>query len=249
MKYIHTNFTNKYAEIHQTLEIKFSFVKRVKAGIYTNLFAFVKCRDFLGDVLCAEHDKKKYSIYGFSYDGKKSMRVQTSTMLALEFPSQEVKEQWLQNWNTYKEQLASISKISMGTVYNQNGNYILLKAPKIWSQSVATLSYYTFLLKGMGYKLENNDFFVAVENTTATNKTWDGKPIIQDTVEANYIKKIPKERFNIFIRKLKTLVKNLNHPSGLENRDISNMHNGSGFYSVCCFLTGDIGKKLSKYCV
>jgi hypothetical protein len=247
MKYQHTIFTNKYAEINQTLEIKFSFLKRVKPGVYTNLFAFVKCRDFLGDVICAEFDKKKYSIYGFSYDGKKSKRVQTYTMFALEFPSQEVKQTWIKNWNTYKDSIAKQCKVSLGTIYDQEGNYLIIKASKFWCKSTAALSFYTMILKGMGYELQGDNFFVAVEKTTAIQKTWDGKDIIMPTVEANYISGISNKVFNAFVSNIKKLTTSLQHPSGLtEHKNIGNIHNSTGFYSICRQYTGQVGTRLKQ---
>lgn len=59
--------TPNLMEISQFKTVKFSFVNK-KENTLTEIIANVLCRDFLGDVLLAEENKKPFEIYRFRYN-------------------------------------------------------------------------------------------------------------------------------------------------------------------------------------
>lgn len=246
MKLEIVNHKADYAEIIQSLVIKFSFVQRVKPGHYKNLFDFVQCRDFLSDSIVAEALKKKVSIYGFSYNGKKTKAVQNYTILALEFPSEEVKELWKQNWDFYKKELQKKTKVPLGSWFDTGGLHLIVKGPKFWRQSTAALSFYTFIMKGCGYTLDKTlPFLNAVQLTKYECTTWNNKICMKRTTEARYLDNLEETRLNKFISNIKELTSNLKLPHGtVATKEINYYHNYSGFYSVCCNFETEVGARL-----
>ena len=87
MKLTIVKYKTTYSEIGQDLDVRMSFVKLTEDKQYVNAFNFVKCRDFLGDAMDALLNKKKNSIYGFVFDGKKDTFIADKMTLILQIPS------------------------------------------------------------------------------------------------------------------------------------------------------------------
>jgi len=141
-------------EIYQAIETKFAFISSEKDGNF-QCCPLVKCRDFLGDAIFAQHAKKKICIYGFSYDPQKDQKICThQTRILIQFPK-----------NTTKDQLNFISRLlnclESKTVFrgrtkwfpvkDRNGNILdktyLFTGPSLWTSHPITISLYTLILR------------------------------------------------------------------------------------------------------
>lgn len=233
MNFVETKYNQAYAEIGQSLDIKFSFVKRKDTGTYTNMFNPVKCRDFLGDCLDAIQHQKVNSIYGFTFDGKKNKIYKAKTFLSLHFPNTETKETFLkQSWMlrtyTYHIGFVRVSNIP-------DTNIVLVEASKFWQSSIAAMSLFTFIIKCLCYKLDivGKNLFDVIRGIEVDYKNWDGTIIQVKTTEAQHIKNIDTDKIVFFLKNIKKLTKDLPNVSGYDSpKTISTVHNNSGFISI-----------------
>lgn len=233
------------AEIMQTLDMKMAFVKRQKDGSYTNIHPFVKCRDFLGDALHAVQDKKKVSIYNFHFDGTKKSMYKRKLMLAVQFPNQETKNIFNNNFPMAMTDLEKQCGVDTGNFLNTTDPLtVIVVAPVFWQKSVAAISFYTFMLKCCGYKVDNPaNMLQSVQQTKAEVKSWDGTVRMLSTTEAAYAKQV-NYGINLFVKNIKKLTARLPTVHGQDTTNISSIHNNSGFLSI---ITGRIGVVGQRY--
>lgn len=241
MKFRENVYGQQLAEIDQSLDIRMSFARRDKDGHYVNIHEFVKCRDFLGDVLHAVEEKKSVGIYGFKYNPKKMLQpYKNKTLIVCTFPTDESRNNFIANFHRLGQ---FDKKIRLYGVENHN-NFILVEGDRVWMKSVAGISFFTFLLKCIGYKLNDLDFWTAVSNTTVEKQDWDGKKRIVATTEASYYNQA-KATLNTFIKNIKKLTKGLEtvhgHPKA---SSVNHIHNNSGFVTVCKLGYGEVGERL-----
>lgn len=157
-----------YNEIMQSLSVKFSFVKK-DGDTFTEMFAPVKCRDFLGDVLHAEHTKTKFSIYGFSYDGTTQKIDDDMTRLVMLFPSEDTKKIFQSNmWILAEiEEEAGLFNAKFYDV-EESPSVLIVEAPSFWQKTIWKISLFSFILKAMCYKYETNDWITELRKMGVT---------------------------------------------------------------------------------
>lgn len=135
------DFKWSLAEESQQLAVRFAFTQP-DFGRVTLLHPFVKCRDFLGDMVYANKHKKKVAIYGFT--APETTDLTQWTNLAIEFGTDELFE-------TFCEQAPSLFHYFYGNdlfINDCNGKNILyVEAAGIHTQSIMAISLLTFLLK------------------------------------------------------------------------------------------------------
>lgn len=233
-------------EIMQTLDMKMAFVKRQKGGTYTNIHPFVKCRDFLGDALHAVEEKKKVSIYNFTFDGTKKSMYKRKLMLAIQFPNVVSRKNF--NTNFYEAMLPITAESGVdigGYAPTTDPLVVIVEAPVFWQKSVAAISFYTFMLKCCGYKVDNPaNMLQEVQHTKVEVKSWDGSVRLQRTTEAEYAQSV-SGMINLFVRNIKKLTARLPKVHGLTGDNLNNIHNNAGFVSVIKNRTGIIGQRLN----
>jgi len=234
------------SEINQTLDMKMAFVKRQKDGSYTNIHPFVKCRDFLGDALHAVQDKKKVSIYNFTFDGTKKSMYKRKLMLAVQFPNMESMTNFTNNFVFTMGAIKMQSGVGTGYfTYTEDPLTVIITAPVFWQKSVAAISFYTFMLKCCGYKVDNPaNMLQSVQQTKAEVEYWDGSVSLRYTVEAEYARSV-LGKIDLFIRNIKKLTARLPTVHGQDSNHISVIHNNSGFVSVIKNRTGIVGQRLN----
>lgn len=235
IKFKETLYGQHLNEIRQSLDIRMAFVRKGKDGHYTNIHEFVKCRDFMGDVLHAIQAKKAVKIYGFSYNPKNQLAPYSRKfMVACKFPDVTSRANFIVNSHILKKY---DSKVKLTILPDQD--FILVEASPLWVRSVAGLSFFTFLLKCIGYYWEPTKlFWENLEQTTAKSVSWDGIETFNPTIEAQYYKDT-KKNLEKFVELLPQMTKNLKTKHGHDqNADISRVHNYSGFVSVCKFNNG-----------
>ena len=68
MKFKTTKSPHEIGVEDQDLVVKFCFAKQTQPELHENMTYWSECRDFMGDAVCAMHDGKEKSIYGFKYN-------------------------------------------------------------------------------------------------------------------------------------------------------------------------------------
>src|SRR5437868_107874 len=90
-------------EIQQQIPIRLAFAT-VCGDEVTRIHEFVKCRDFLGDVVWATANQKSMDIYGFTIDPSKQIIDKEVTTLLLEINKEDV-------YKRFQKQLSIITDI------------------------------------------------------------------------------------------------------------------------------------------
>lgn len=238
MKFNLHNWKQDLAEIGQTLNTRFAFVQ-VVGDVATNQMPFVKCRDFFGDVLLAEQTGKTQGIYGFSWNPKKQKLDKEKTRLAIQFIDAESKTAFIKNFKHYRKMLQDASNgINYGVVSDiKDTNIVIVSASKLWMRSVASISWFTYVLKVLSYPTLSieTDFFNALVNLKYKNNK---------AQEMGYYNEA-KKSLHIFLAQHKKLTSKLQYVHGYPNeQSIDVVHNSSGFKAICGYFLSDIGKKL-----
>lgn len=216
------NVGSNLSEIFQSVEIKFSFGRIIGPGEVEQVHEFVKCRDFLGDVIYAHKNDVTTSIYGMTFDPKKQAIHDDHLVLLLKFPSKDMVKTFRANTEIIDQCNRNNKVMPMGIEETEDDKILLTFSDRAWQRNMPLLSYYTFLMKVMGYKLDKP------ENWMAELAAWNNS-----TTEREYVKLIPivhqkhlyKDAVSIFLGD--TCV------HGLNTKNIIDIHNGSGFYSIC----------------
>lgn len=236
-----TKFKQQLAEIPQTLPMRMAICKKNRAGKFTNVHPFVQCRDFMGDVLWANQQKKNVSIYGFRYNGKiKAPLPVKSFHIAIKFPERANLDNFYTNYAIFGSQMENHYGIQL-TLDHQadlDQNLLLLEVPTYWKQSIHNLSLLTFIYKCFGYKLDTTKPFTeAVLATVGEYVDWDGTKHTYPSVEARYMQSVVGHW-----SKLLTSVRDMitdtvsGHPA---NTSTDAVHNRSGFVSNVKYKTGN----------
>lgn len=139
------------AEIFQSVDIKFSFLKKDTAEEFSQITAPAKCRDFLGDVLWSKETGKSVVIYGFKYDYKADPFDEEALQLSLTFPSQESLDAFKSHLDFIheKEDTAGVSRTEVYET-DDKGTLILVADPS-WQKSPWRISLYTYYVKLASY--------------------------------------------------------------------------------------------------
>lgn len=150
--------TPRYSEEHQNQTIKFSFVARSEHddNELIELFPKVKCRDFLNDVIKANHEKIPVSVFGFSFDGSKLALNPNYTQLLVTLDSQSEIEFFQSNFHLLQHiegdnRFHYQSTIKVINNPNPNHAEYLITGSAWWQESPWRISLYTWLLRLMTY--------------------------------------------------------------------------------------------------
>lgn len=240
------SYKNSLCELSQSLEMRMAFVTKTRVGHYVNSHDLVRCRDFLGDIVFAKKHQTKASIYGFRFNPFTQKTYKTKTMLVVNFPHQEALDNFKSNFPIIMEDLQKESGISGGSYEEtQNDLQLIVTAPSFWQNSIAAISYYTFLLKCCGYALKDpTKLLESVAETTTKLCDWDGTEIQYPSTEASFLKKNHVIRtLPIFVKNIKKLVANVKYEYTTFNNII---HNNHGFVTICSTFQTQVGVRLKE---
>ena len=237
--------TLNLCEAGQTIETRMAYVHKEKNGTYTQLHDTVKCRDYLGDVLFAEEQKRTVTIYGFSWNGNKQKIDKSRTRLMIDFRGKlDMMHQFIENLEIFNriERQHKLIKSFVEVVDNRDTT-LILTGSSFWLKSVFTISLYSFLIKVCCYKFKDN------KNWLEEMKAFGG-------VDSGYVKQT-QQVLQFYIDNLKKIVYKLPSVIGLtavaaKNTETNQVHNYSGFVSKRFFISNGlapddyIGTRLAK---
>lgn len=157
-----------YAEIFQSLEVKFSFCN-LKDGVLHEQFAPVKCKDFLGDVLHAELNKTKFRIYNFEYDGATQQIDRDACRLLMYFPNEKERDLFKANIGKLIN-IESENGLDLYTDVHETDdpNVLYVEGHEFWLSTIWRISLYSFLLKVMCYKYKTEDWITELRKNGST---------------------------------------------------------------------------------
>lgn len=206
------------AEIFQSLDIKFSFVKKIDSNTYEQVSNPIKCRDFLGDCIWSKSSGKAANIYGFYYNYQDTPYDLDKLRLSLTFPDLESLDNFKNNISTIKD-IENKYKISPSKIKKTDDEYtLIIESSKVWQSARWKLSLFTFLIKCMSYKTIND----------------------LQSPEDSYITVLTEE----VKHKLMSKVKRFNKEVPANENDIHTVHNYSGFVSICKNQNKEMNKLL-----
>lgn len=148
-----------YVEESQNKEIFMAYTQQVGKKVFQKLHPAVLCRDYFGDAIYSEQEKKNTSIFGFSWGPLHPERVldRDKTRLAFQSASET-------DFKNFKENLGILNKIEKDNglektkfteAEDEKDYQILIEGDTKWMSSIFLISLYTFLLKCMCYEIEN----------------------------------------------------------------------------------------------
>jgi hypothetical protein len=210
------------SETFQVFELKMAFA-RIAGDSVDRIHHWVKCRDFLGDIIWATDTNTKKSIYGLTYDPVEDLPIEKDSLtLLLKFPDTKMLDTFFKN-QSILDTLEKNNKQPSSVFYATNDEKIILvKASQFWQQNIPVLSFYTFILKVMCVQYEN-----------PVNWLVELPRIKKNCPETCYIKKLGKN-LDILYQNCYNIFKDDHNIHGYpKNTRIDTVHNYSGFVSTC----------------
>lgn len=210
------------SEIFQSIEIKFAFGRIIGSGEVEQVHEFVKCRDFLGDVIYAHKNGVTTSIYGMDFDPKKQAIHDDHLVMLLQFPSKDMVARFRAQTEIIDQCNRNNKVMPMGIEETKDDKILLTFSDRVWQRNIPLLSYYTFLMKIMGYTLDKP------ENWMSEVANWGN-----NTTERGYLQNIPAKDQDHLYKNIVNIFTGDSCVHGLSTTDISAIHNNSGFFSIC----------------
>ena len=227
---------NSLVEIYQKSTSIFAFVKKVDDDKYVQCTQYVKCRDFLNDVIRGILQKSPISIYGFKYNSEIDPVIDMENIsLLYKDPKKDVELaviKAIKIINYYE----SVIKENYSSYILVDKNTAIITGPKIWLRSQVLTSLYTLL-----FRLAELDFEVNNENIQNLKKVYEdfiteqkkeGLPISGDL---SYLNRIYKN-LDVFLANYKKVLKldKNDYDPILLNKSISlhNFHNYTGIVTL-----------------
>ena len=166
---LHSVKKKYYIEADQTKDIQLAFCNKIDDDLYMQ-FYWANCRDYFSDVLIAEEQNRRITMYDFSYDGTKSKIDRDKTRIIVKTNNE---------WDA-----ANLEKniIILHAIEESNGlektiftrikkNRYLYEGDSFWLNTTFSLHIYTFLIKCMGYTFDDVakwDVIMAAGYSTST---------------------------------------------------------------------------------
>jgi hypothetical protein len=222
------NKTGHLAENYQAKEVRMSFCTE-QNGELTQCHEFVKCRDFLGDVITYEYEGRNELIYGFTFNGNNPRIDKSRLSLLLQFKSEGAAKLFQKNmWllEDYEKANHCHPTAIRGT---DDPKVYWLTADKFWQKNIPVLSFFTYLLKCMVYKLPKiMDWKEYIKNTKYGSADYK-----LATPEADYMNGVTPEKLDFFGKHCYNMFKDINDVSGWDaNEYFGKVHNNSGFVTI-----------------
>lgn len=184
---IYNNFNQKLEEEEQNIKTKFFFVEKLEDSTYNQITPYIKCRDFLNDVLYCVIFNTKISVYGFKYESNNTQK--DTLFLSLKFRSKKEVEEFKENFH-YLLKFETLYKFSTYTTYEETdrSTVLLIKHNPFWFSNTLTLSFFTFILRCLSHPNITGNFWNFIVNTYQLYKNWDDVVTKVPSKESRYIK-------------------------------------------------------------
>lgn len=220
MKIVAPKEVNGLAEIPQQIDGKFSFARKEGDKLY-QVHEYVKCRDFLGDIVWFNKYGVPTSIYGFKSNANRKIDPNKTTLLFK--GASKTLENVINNVKVVIHPIEEANGLPLTeiTPILQEPDKLLIEASPLWQKNLWAISLYTFLIKVCAYSLTNEKTWVEQIKETKTN-------------EANYIKSTEFVLEKV-LKNLVSLIESSDLVTGYPNEGtlhISQIHNSCGFVSI-----------------
>lgn len=244
-------------ENYQQTGILFAFASAPVDGTYTMCHEWVKCRDYLHDVVRTELTGEKSVIYGFQFDREKNPRVDLKKMrmlvakdLAKEDPAETAvfKRKMTSSLELLRhfEKIAGVtlSRMSEADVSNSKKKAVVMfSSSPMWLKSPSLVSLYTFIIRLGDKEIEftsEEDLKAALKKAVddyLTASRANGK----DDNDLNYLVRM-HDKLHGVVKNRKSLFKMKNgfHDLYFTSNSINYFHNNAGILSLCTASTPDV---------
>jgi len=222
---------NDLAEIYQASSTVYAFAKKLGEDHYAQCTQFVKCRDFLNDVVRGQLLEKPIAIYGFKYTPKKDLDIDLNNIRFIIKDPNKAIEPALKKAKVILNYYETLMKTDEVTNYEMASEHVgIVTGPKEWLCSPTLTSLYSLIFRVGEHSFEIPD----VTNLTDTYAQY---------IEANKAN-IHNQKFrdldylNTIYKKLEFFLANYKSVLGIEvtgydhfltdDMSINNFHNNTG---------------------
>lgn len=225
--------TTNLNEIYQPSNMRFSFVNIINNKLY-QCHQWVKCRDYLHDVIRSTLTDKDSNIYGFIFT-KNDIKPDLNNIRLLVAQPEQPTSKWFELRRTLTRSLKYIhhfesiinegySKIEKVKGIEGTKHVWMFTGPKFWLSTPYFVSLYTFLIrlgtKNITKKINTENIFEGLPDTLSHDDNYLKKI-------KNYVLKLIEHRYDIE-----------NYKDGFAesyytNLSISSFHNYMGIVSLC----------------
>ena len=140
------------SEIFQSIDLKFSFVRKLDEDSFKQLHNHAKCRDFLGDVIWSNKTGNNVGIYSFYYKKPGNEIDADKTRLSLRFPDGESEGNFMANLHFLQEKEANYGLSQLVVFKTQVKHHWIIEADSDWQSNLWKISLFTFYIKLLSYK-------------------------------------------------------------------------------------------------
>jgi hypothetical protein len=225
-----------YAEEGQDFPVKFQLCFPDVNNRRVILHGPVKCRDFLGDIMCSTIFNTKYSIYGFDsnvpeWKDKYSLRV-LEPSLRVTFPKEEHKKNFLQNFYGVLMlfMYPSADIVQIQSFLDEPNNVVLIDLPS--RPTPMFMSFFTFLVKIAGQPLQNHPDIVNALTHGEQKRFIELFQQFFPNKDASYFKRVHIDTFKFSHMIFNYAITGTPFSYlASQKENISYLHNNSGFFS------------------
>lgn len=207
------------AEIPQSIRLRFSICER-NGNEVEELITPCVCRDFLSDVILSSRIGNKFSIYGMTWDGSRSIPMD-KPRFTLHFPDEATRKNFEKNLK-FVHQIETNNKIELTSYTHVENNVSYIEGAAEWLNfSALSYSLYTLLLRIICYPIKTEDWITEIGNGSYS--------------DSKYIKSFDRDTLCAILSDLSIL--NMSEWCGLSYKDhgVSSVHHNSGIVSVCSY--------------
>lgn len=220
-------------EINQTIPMLFSFAS-VDGETITRKHTYVKCRDFLGDVVWWNAYENVWKIYGF----ESNFPLETDTVLIIKFPSIKEKTHFLENVSNILNSIEKQNNLSCSKILDVSKLEVVIISDGFWQQTIQAISFFSFLLKCCAYKYKDKDLWI--EELKA-----------RSGVESQYIRTVTVEKIKKLTENFTKVMLPFVNVSGFKDEqslDMYVVHDGCGFVNSFRFnnKTNEYSKRFAE---
>ena len=217
---------NGMGEIYQSMGVRQALLRRIGDNSYERVSNYVKCRDFLVDSYTYAQVGKKFTIYGYTFDGAAIQPDWEGARLLLQFPDKISREDFLRNIG-YLHSIEHANGWPQTVILSVEGSTDLVAdGSKLWLNNCLTFSLFSYLLRVCCYK-----------DQSKSNEPTVGEWLIQfskktEWSDAKYAASISKDTWDKVLGNLNVL--STKTWCGFDPRNTAThaIHHNSGFISV-----------------
>lgn len=218
---------DKLSEEDQNIKTKFFLVNKIKENTFNKITPYIKCRDFLNDVLYCITFNTDFFIYGFEFKQTKEQIKKENLYLSLKFISHKAIKDFKENFH-YLNKFESLYNLSDFSTYEETNRktVLLIKHNNFWFSNTMILSLFTFILRCLSHPNITGNFWEFIKNTKQCYISWNDRRSIIPSKESEYITEIPNLRyFILYLNKISS------HYEQKKYNCKYDIHNYSGFLS------------------